>query len=290
MTPSREIFFPLRRSCVAAVAALCLACATAHSPAQTSTTAQASPASSAPAQTAQAPQAAQPASPKAISSSNLLDRPYGGNWPKPSFPSSDREKKQFTVEYVYRYVESEYTPAVEIPTVLKSQAQTDTPEHTLIALISAMKTLDYDWWLSLWDTKSQELFRDEAKTKKQDAAYWKPIWQAGLVGKPVTLYSRLETPFDITLEFRIGAQQPNRPSTLFPAVFKYESGHWALTRELGESSFLPWMGRPTLSLNIDLIPVPEYSGKPLDPAAMKAQSLFFTDQARGEDSATDFVW
>ena len=231
-----------------------------------------------------------PAYPKGISSNNLIDRAYGPAWPKPSFASSEREKKQFTVEYVYRYVQSDFTPAVEIPTVRHSEAQTDTPEHTLVALISALKTLDYDWWLSLWDTKSQELFRDEAKTKKQDAAYWKPIWQSTFVGKPVTLYSRLETVFDITLEFRIGAQQAGRPSTLFPAVFRFENGHWALTRELGDSSFLPWMGRSAMSVNLDPIPVPEYSGKPLDPAAMKAQGLFFNNQSRGETSATDFVW
>jgi len=272
MTPIRFLF--------AALIALPLACPENRLAAQT---APATPA-------AVAQQPVQPPYPKGISSNSLLDRTYGPAWPKPSFPSSDREKKQFTVEYVYRYVQSDYTPAVDIATVTKSQAQTDTPEHTLVALISALKTLDYDWWLSLWDTKSQELFRDEAKTKKQDAAYWKPIWQANFVGKPVTLYSRLETVFDITLEFRVGAQQPGHPSNLFPVVLRFDGGHWVLTRELGDSSFLPWMGRPTLSVNIDPIPVPEYSGKPVDPVAIKSQGLFFHNQSRGEDTATDFVW
>ena len=96
--------------------------------------------------------------PVPISSANLADRAYSDAWPKPSYPASDREPKQFTVEYVYRYVQSDYKPPVTLPVVRHSEAQTDTPEHTLIAAISAVKTLDFDWWLSLWMSNHKPSF------------------------------------------------------------------------------------------------------------------------------------
>ncbi len=225
-----------------------------------------------------------------ITSANLTERAYNDAWPKPSFPATDRQKKQFTVEYVYRYVQSDYTPAVVVPQVRHSEAQADTPEHTFVAFISAVKTLDYDWWLSLWDTKSQQLFRDEATTKKQDAAYWKGVWQTYFPGKAITLESRIETVNDVMLEFRIGPVVPGRSGGLQPAVMRREGGRWVLTRELGEYPFLPWMGESAVSMPLDFMQVPEFSGKPLPPAAATGQSLFFSNQTRGEKSATDFVW
>ncbi len=225
-----------------------------------------------------------------ITSANLKDRTYSDSWPKPSFPSSERAGKQFTVEYVYRYVQSDYTPAVVLPQVRHSEAESDTPEHTLIALLSAVKTLDYDWWLSLWDTKSQQLFRDEATAKKQDSAYWKAVWQKQYVGKPATLVSRIETVNDIMLEFRVGPLQPGAGTGLQPVIVKRENGRWVLTRELGEFSFMPWTGRDTISGSVDIVQTPQYSDQPVSPAILKTQNLFLANQARGQSSATEFVW
>jgi hypothetical protein len=227
---------------------------------------------------------------KPISADNLTDREYSNVWPKPSFPSSDREKKQFTVEYVYRYAQSDYKPAVAIPQITHAQSQTDTPEHTFIAFISALKSLDYDWWLSLWDTRSQQMFREEAVSKKQDAAYYKAQWQHQFGGLPVTLYSRVETVQDIMLEYRIGVQKPGQPTPLYPAPMRNESGRWLLTRELGDSSFVPFLGQPVISGPLDFMPAPAYSGQPVHPVVTQSQDLFFHNVGLGTSSATSFPW
>jgi hypothetical protein len=238
-----------------------------------------------------AAQSSQPAPKQVpISSANLADRAYSEAWPRPSFPASDREPKQFTVEYVYRYVQSDYKPPVTLPVVRHSEAQTDTPEHTLIAAISAVKTLDYDWWLSLWDVKSQAIFRERATTDKQDAAFWKAFWQANFPGKAVTLESRIELVFDIMLEFRVGTTVNGKGGGLQPIVLRREDGHWALTLELSKEPFLPWTGQNVISGPLDLTPLPPFNPDSVPDVAVKAQSLFFSNQPRGASSATDFVW
>jgi hypothetical protein len=225
-----------------------------------------------------------------ITSANLTDRAYTDTWPKPSFPATDREKKQFTVEFVYRYVQSDYTPAVVVPQIKHAEAQTDTPEHTFVSYISALKTLDYDWWLSLWDTKSQKIFRDEAANEKHDAAYWKSLWQTYFPGKQVTLESRIETVNDVMLEFRVGPQVPGKSGGLQPIVMHREEGRWVLTLELSNYPFLPWMGQSTITGTTDFTQLPAFTTNPVPPQIIQAQSLFFSQQPQGATSATDFVW
>lgn len=255
--------------------------------------------SAAPAASAAAPQttgkaAAQapglPGIHKPISAENLTEREYSNAWPKPSFPSTEREKKQFTVEYVYRYAQSDYKPAVDVPQITHAQSQTDTPEHTFIAYISALKSGDYDWWLSLWDIRSQQMFRDEAVSKKQDAAYYKAQFQSQFGGKPVTLYSRLETVDDVLLEYFVGPKQVSRPAMLYPAPMRNEAGRWLLTRELQNFPFVPFLGSQTLRSSLDFVRIPPYSTQPVPPEAVQTQELFMRNQIRGADSATNFPW
>ena len=254
--------------------------------------AQTAPATTAPSRAAASSQVGPATAAKAggISSQNLIDRPYSEAWPKPGFPIGDRQQKQFTVEYVYRYLQDDYKPAVTLTQVPRSAAQQDTPEHTLTALITAIQTLDYDWWLSLWDTRSREIFEQQAKEKKFDAAWWKTRWQRSFQGKTVVLVSRLETVSDIILEIRVGPQTPGQPTPLNPFTFRLEQGKWYATQELGDSGFLPFFGQDTMTQNLDFTPDPRYSQHEEPPVVGKSQSLFFRNQTRGESSATNFVW
>lgn len=228
---------------------------------------------------------------KAITSQNLQDRPYSTSWPAPDFPSTSRKAKQFTVEYVYRYAQSDYTPAAKITAVKRAESRNDTPEHLLVACISAQQSLDYDWWLSLWDARSQAMITDLAKTQKHDAAYWKAAWQRGLEGKTVTLYSRLELPNDIVLEYRVGPVVQTMPGLqTIPMPMRREGGKWLLTLELNDSGFVPFLGQDAYNAPIGFVPDPKYSGNSAPVAALKSQELFFRDQTRGSQSATEFVW
>jgi hypothetical protein len=227
---------------------------------------------------------------KPISADNLTERGYTDGWPKPSYPSTDREKKQFTVEYVYRYAQSDYNPPVAVPQITHAQSQTDTPEHTFLAFMSALKSQDYDWWLSLWDTRSQQMFRDEAVAKKQDAAFFKAMWQQQFAGRPVTLVSRLETVGDIVLEYRLGVAAQGKQAPLYPAPMRNENGRWVLTRELSDQAFVPFLGQQTISGPLDFEPAPGYSGRPQIAVVTQSQQLFFRNVGKGTSSATSFPW
>ncbi|HEY4358884.1 MAG TPA: hypothetical protein VGN16_24265 [Acidobacteriaceae bacterium] len=228
---------------------------------------------------------------KPITSQNLQDRPYSAGWPAPDFPSSTRKARQFTVEYVYRYAQSDYTPAAKITPVKRGESKNDTPEHLMIASISAEQSLDYDWWFSLWDSRSQAMITDLAKTQKHDAAWWKAAWQRSVAGKTVTLYSRLELPNDIILEYRMGAPVPATPGLqTIPMPMRREGGKWFLTLELNDSGFVPFLGQDAYNSPLDFVPEPKYSSLPAPVAALKSQGLFFRDQTRGSESATEFVW
>jgi hypothetical protein len=206
-----------------------------------------------------------------------------------SLPISKAQPKQFTVEYVYRYQEMTYTPEVPLVAIDRKRASADTPEHLFVALVSSMKTLDYDWWLSLWDAKAQENLKEGEKTKAQGAAYWRGLWQGALEGQSVTLVKRLQMPNDTILQFRVGPHKPAGDG-LIPAVMRYESGHWQLTSELDDNQFLFnfLYGVPKVSMQANWVQTETYSGQKL--WQQDAQAQFFKMEPKGADSATEIVW
>ena len=220
---------------------------------------------------------------------NLAERPRSIFMPAPSYPTSALKNTQFTVEYVYRYAESHYTPAVPIQNLTRAKAQLDTPEHTFESLISATRSLDYEWFLSLWDAKSQALFREQATTKKQDANFWRERWRASMQGKTVFLQKRLELVNYVILEYSAGAgSAPTQ--TLQPVVLKLVDGKWLLTQELAESSVLFFVGQGQASAAgpADFYPIPQYSGQP---APLEGQQeLFFAQEPKGMTTASRIVW
>jgi hypothetical protein len=208
---------------------------------------------------------------------------------KSSYPIAKAEPKQFTVEYVYRYEEMEYTPEVAFTAVDRKHSAADTPEQLFVALVSSMKTLDYDWWLSLWDAKAQAEMKEAEKTKGQGAPYWRDLWKGALEGQSVTLVKRLRMPNDTILQFRLGPHN-SAGDALIPAVMRYEAGHWQLTSELNDNQFLFnfLYGVPKVSMQANWVQTEKYSGQKL--WQQDAQAQFFKMEPKGADSATQIVW
>ena len=233
--------------------------------------------------------AAQTVSP--ITSAQAPDKPaaIAPVFGRSSYPISKAEPKQFTVEYVYRYEEMDYTPEVAFTAVDRKHAAADTPEQLFVALVSSMKTLDYDWWLSLWDAKAQAELKDGEKTKGQGAPYWRDLWKGALEGQSVTLVKRLRMPNDTILQFRLGPHHPASEG-LIPAVMRYEAGRWQLTSELNDNQFLFnfLYGVPKVSMQANWVQTENYSGQRL--WQQDAQAQFFKMEPKGADSATQIVW
>lgn len=220
---------------------------------------------------------------------NLAERPYNIFMPAPSFPTSPRRDTQFTVEFVYRYAESQYTPPVLIPNIPKEKEALDTPEHAFEAVISAARSLDYAWWLSLWDAKSQVMFQNDANVNKRDANFWKEHWRSTMQGKTVFLQKRLELVNYVILEYSVDSG-PKPSQALMPAVFKLVDGKWRMTQELADSTVLFLIGQGQASVRGDasFAPIAAYSGRP---APLESQQrVFFEEQPKGLQTGTKLIW
>ena len=101
-------------------------------------------------------------------------------------------QREFTVQYVYDYAYSTYTPTVSLPVQPREQAKLDTPEGAMIAMMSAVRTGDYDGWLKCWDDKSRAKFAEAAKQEHRDAAFMAQSWQKSFGKKDVLLIARIE--------------------------------------------------------------------------------------------------
>ena len=188
--------------------------------------------SAAHAQTTVVPETPATAGRTTLDSAHMVERPYDASLPKPIFPSTPREQKEFTVRYIYDYAMSTYSPPATLPIVSRTQADRSTPEGAIIALVSAMQQGDYDGWLQCWDEESRKTLTDA----KQDPASWKTKSQAALAGRTVVLAYRLELVGYVVLDARLVAGKNESP--VFPSVFKNVNGKWFATNALGSSNFL----------------------------------------------------
>jgi hypothetical protein len=160
---------------------------------------------------------------------HLKDIPYNGSLPKPIFPSTDRVQRVFTVEYVYDYAYSQYKPEVPLSILSPLQIKRDTPEDALIALLSAMRSGDYDAFVKSFDAAGQAHLADIAKTKNQGPAYWLGIFKSFYGTKPMLLVDRIENNGYVILDTRFSTGDYTKP---FPNIFKMVDGKWYATNDL----------------------------------------------------------
>ncbi len=187
------------------------------------------------AQTVNVPETAAQADGVHIDAQHLKDVPYGEALPKPLYPSSQRLQKEFVIRYIYDYAISTYTPAVKLPQVPRAQVDRKTPEAALVALVSAMRSGDYEAWLQCWDEPARKGFEETAKSGQADAAKFKKGWATAFAGKDIMLIDRIELVADVILDARV---QGGGNTTPFPTVFRHIQGEWFATQELGNNAFL----------------------------------------------------
>ena len=169
--------------------------------------------------------------PKQVDNAHVSDRPYNAIFTKPQFPSTGMQQKQFTLQYVYNYAESTYTPAVPLPSVGRSTAKFDTPENALIALYSSMRAGDYDAFLNCWDEPSRAGLEAQAKTTPEFKNKLMANWKTMVAGKPILLTHRLDTVNYIILDATI--QNANGPGKSLedPEVLVFEKGRWVFSNK-----------------------------------------------------------
>jgi len=169
--------------------------------------------------------------PKGLDNQHIAERPYNPIFTKPQFPSSPMQQKQFTVQYVYNYAESTYTPAVPLPTPSRSAIKFDTPENALIALYSAMRAPDFDGFLNCWDEPSRAALQAQVKNSAAFKQKLLDAWKTMVADKPILLTHRLDTVNYIVLDAVIqNAYGPGKPFE-DSEVLVFEKGRWVLSNQ-----------------------------------------------------------
>lgn len=245
-------------------------------------TGKSAPQMASPAQTAapaKAPAAAQaipavtaPQYTHSYSAKDIARRPYSPAIPAPLYPSTPRKQSQFTVQYVYNFAQSTYSPSVTLPLVSRASVRRDTPEAALTAFYSAMRSGDYEAWLQCWDEPSRRDLEAQTKEKKNGAEYWRALWRQFYAGKQFVLLDRLETVNYIILDAAIDdPTKPNGRQMDSQTLVGHEGQWWvtnAFTNDGLVMNFDPSAPTTEAVKEYDLAPAKDLAG----PAALTGQA------------------
>ena len=195
----------------------------------------------------------------------MATRPYSAFIPAPLYPSTPRVQKQFTVEYVYNYAESAYTPPVALPLTGRGAAKRDTPEAAAAAFYSAMRSGDYEGWLLCWEPTSRAALVAMTKEHPEGAEFWRAGWRKAYTAKNIVLVDRVETVNYIILDTRtIDAAKPG-PGENHTLTLVSTGGAWLATNQfsddgLGERHYAPPEKPNSVTHTHSLIPLDQLQG------------------------------
>lgn len=170
--------------------------------------------------------------------SEIAGRPYSAALPGPLYPATPRVQKQFTVQYIFNYAESTYTPAVALPLVPRTAARRDTPEAALAAFYSAMRNGDYEAWLECWDEPSRKALQEITRKDPKGAESWRAAWRQSFPGRRFLLVDRVETVNFIILDARI--EDPAKPGApqLDQEILVGHKGEWLVSNAFSNDGFV----------------------------------------------------
>ena len=160
--------------------------------------------------------------------------------PQPS--TSQPKLAKVTQEHIYYYMIADYAPPYVVTRVNRHGQKLDSPEHTAIALISAMMTADYDWYISLWDDKSVALMKEKDAEKGRSRDTWIALWEQVYRNTSVTLTKRIETGEYVIVAFEVKTPgKPENSSRQSELIFRKQGDSWLATQALaGDPVLYSW--------------------------------------------------
>ncbi len=147
----------------------------------------------------------------------------------PDVRTTEAVEKPFTVVQHYHYQEQRYDPPVAVPMLDEPPTSYDGPEEVLSGMLSAIESLDHDWWLATWDEASRELIakRDEklGTTTEERLAEWEEKARG-----EATLARWVETGQYVILTYR--RRSDEGPGEEQPVAMKLSESGWVATLDL----------------------------------------------------------
>lgn len=174
-------------------------------------------------------------------------------WTTASYKTTEPKDATFTEIATYHYRESVLQPVVTVAPVSKVSATYDTPEHAMVARLSAMMSLDYDWWFETWDAKAQKQIQEDNTRLKRGPEKWKSQWQIFKAAN-VQLVRRIEIQQYRVLTYVLIGKDGTTKTPELVTVFQKDGNKWLATFDLKESDLLaaaPWItGKSEVRLTV----------------------------------------
>lgn len=183
----------------------------------------------------------------AISSILLVSSAVLAQAPPPpvSYPTASPAVQNLVVEEKYYYTVAPYEPAVVVPPVSRTEATYRTPEEATIASISAMRTLDFDWFREVWEPASRRVLEERDRSTGQTPQFWKEAWQRAFSKYPrVELAHRIRTDEYVLISYRLVNPSNPAESLEMTAVLKRQDGRWFMTQDLADDPVLAYWSKP----------------------------------------------
>lgn len=158
----------------------------------------------------------------------------------PRIKAQKPEDKTFTVIKHYQYRERVYSPPVKVIFLDRDPKTYSGPEAVLVSQLSAMRNLDFDWYLSTWDNVSKNKILEQEKVKGKSRSLMLKQWKDDFNTKEVILLRWIETGEYVVVTYKILSAGGKERE--IPTVFRLSDGHWTATLELENDPVLLYFG------------------------------------------------
>ncbi len=155
--------------------------------------------------------------------------------PKPLFKTAPAERKTLVEEITYEYYVRKYSPPVKVNFVKKQEeCSYSSPEEIVIAHLSAMAAVDYEWDVSCWNEESQKINAAQYRSANITPDHLKEKWKEVFKGSQFELVTRVDFRGGVIIEYKVIRQPDAKPKTFtFTNVAKKQAdSKWKLTQEL----------------------------------------------------------
>jgi len=190
----------------------------------------------------------------------LTGSAHGVQLPKPIFPTTKPVKKKLVESYTYSVMD--YRPPVKIKVLTnREDASYDTPEQAVIAQLSAMQNLNFEWYFSGWTRDSQDhmetvIFKSPNVSPEQMLLAWKK----SLVGARFEMTRRVDYWRYVIIETKIIRSQNGNKVSVNSIVLELENGKWKFSQSLKSNPVFQWWNNEDAAKevgNYEILIIPE---------------------------------
>ena len=155
--------------------------------------------------------------------------------PKALFEAGPAELKTLVEEIKYQYYVRKYCPPVKVKFVKKKEeCSYSSPEEIVIAHLSAMAAVDYEWDVSCWNEESQKINAAQYRSANITPDHLKEKWKEVFKGSQFELVTRVDFRGGVIIEYTAISQSKaveDKVITLSNSLRKQPDGTWKLTQE-----------------------------------------------------------